>query len=369
MKKHFEIVIIGGGVMGASLCYHFSRAGHEVVLFEKNEICSLTSSSTAAMVLPSTKETEDFARLSWESYELYDGLEKELGFIELDRCGSMDLYFDEAGREKLEKKAEIHTKLGHPIYMMEREEALKTEPAFRFTDALGGAYCPEGGQVNPFLLCNAYIREAKRMGAEVHTFTEVTGLEKEGGRIIRVRTAAGDIDDPELVLCCAGQYCMDFAKEFGIPHHIWLNRGYNLISEKLPRIMKSITAWTQQTPPGNLLIGAIHDPVREEEPYDRQMEEYGLMLSARKFLHDFPGLKDVGIIRSYTGIRIMTDDGYPVIGPNGIVENFWIQAGHSSFLLNPVLSKYTVELYEGKLRTEDIPLVSHMRFEDMKKKA
>ena len=91
MKKHADIVIIGAGIMGSSLAYFLSKRGKDVVVLEKNEICSGTSSSTAAWLWPSDKRPECYGRLAKEGYDIYLGLEEELGTsFEMTIFGSVD---------------------------------------------------------------------------------------------------------------------------------------------------------------------------------------------------------------------------------------------------------------------------------------
>ena len=123
MRRESDIVIIGAGIMGSSLAYFLSKKGKQVTVLEQGEICSGTSSSTAAWLWPSDKKPEHYARLAKDSYDIYMGLEEELGAgFELTINGSLDLARNEEELETLQNLCEFNKKMGYDARMLTPEE-------------------------------------------------------------------------------------------------------------------------------------------------------------------------------------------------------------------------------------------------------
>ena len=167
MKKQAEVVVIGAGIMGASLAYFLAKHGKEVLVLEQNEICSGTSSSTAAWLWPTDKTPLHYGKLAWDGYNRYMTLAEELGAdFELTITGGVEPLYTEEEVRAAEKTIQVAHSLGHPdVRIVSQKEVQEIEPILRH-DILGAIVSPYEGHLNPFLLVNAYIQAAKRLGAE-----------------------------------------------------------------------------------------------------------------------------------------------------------------------------------------------------------
>jgi len=358
MKREAEVVIIGGGIMGSSVAYNLAKAGKEVVVLEQNEICSGTSSSTAAWLWPSDKVPDHYGRMAWRSMEIYKNLEEELGTeVEYAITGSLELLRTEEQIKSALKTVETHKKLGHELKILSSKEAIDMEPVID-KNILGAIYCKEDGHINPFLLVNAYIQAAKKLGAEVNTYTKVESFIVQGNNIKEIVTNKGNIK-PGLVICAAGIYSKEIGEMLDINIPIHPERGYCLVSEKLPKILNTTICGARQTDSGNIIFGFIQDEV---DSIDRRMYLKGMEWAANDILNLLPGFGDINIIRSYTGIRVKPDDKFPIIGPTHKIDNFWLAITHSAFVFNCSLSEVIVELVNGERDIESLPYYKYARF-------
>lgn len=361
MRRESDIVIIGAGIMGSSLAYFLSKKGKQVTVLEQGEIFIGTSSSTAAWLWPSDKKPEHYARLAKDSYDIYMGLEEELGAgFELTINGSLDLARNEEELETLQNLCEFNKKMGYDARMLTPEEVYAEEPSVR-RDLLGGLLVASDGHLNPFLLINGYIQAAKKLGAEVNTYTKVEDFVMEGDTIADIVTDKGNIK-PGLVICAAGIYSRKLAEKFGLDAHVYPERGFCLVSEKLPPILKHTICGARQTVSGNIVFGFNADKV-DKDCIDRRMYIRGINWAAREAVRDFPALKDVNIIRSYTGIRCKPDDKFPILGPTGKVKNLWFHLAHSAYAVSPGASSKIAEVIAGERELSTLSEYLYSRFD------
>lgn len=362
MKKQAEVVVIGAGIMGASLAYFLAKHGKEVLVLEQNEICSGTSSSTAAWLWPTDKTPLHYGKLAWDGYNRYMTLAEELGAdFELTITGGVEPLYTEEEVRAAEKTIQVAHSLGHPdVRIVSQKEVQEIEPILRH-DILGAIVSPYEGHLNPFLLVNAYIQAAKRLGAEVSTYTKVENFVVKGNHIEEIVTNKGTVK-PGLVICAAGIYSRKIGEMVGLDAHVKPERGFCLVSEKMPKILNNVIVGARQTVSGNIIFGFIADKV-PMDCIDRRMYIRGLQWAAKDAVRDFPTLQNINIIRSYTGIRCKPEDKFPIIGPTGKIDNFWFHLAHSAFAHNPVLSDYVAEMVAGERPYDSLPEYVYTRFD------
>lgn len=147
---------------------------------------------------------------------------------------------------------------------------------------------------------------------------------------------------PGLVICAAGIYSRKIGEMVSMDAHVKPERGFCLVSEKMPKILNNVIVGARQTVSGNIIFGFIADKV-PMDCVDRRMYIRGLQWAAKDAVRDFPALQNINIIRSYTGMRCKPEDKFPIIGPTDKVDNFWFHLAH-----NPVLSDYVAEMVTGE---------------------
>ncbi|MGI6484802.1 MAG: NAD(P)/FAD-dependent oxidoreductase [Tepidanaerobacteraceae bacterium] len=358
MKKEAEIVILGGGIMGATIAYNLAKRGKEVVVIEKDEFCGGTSGTSAALLWIQDKQPEHYLKMAIDSIKAYDTFEEELGSkIEYKRTGAIELLRNEKEFSWGMRLAEAQNKAGYDVTHLSPEETVKKEPIVN-PQVLGSLYSKLDGQVNPFLLVNAFLKAAKRSGAEVYTFTEVKDFSVKGSVIKEVITNKGKIK-PKIVVCAAGIYSKAIAKLLGIKVPIHPERGFFLVTERMPPVLNHVVTGARQDASGNILLGLIQDPTAE---IDRKMYIYGMRLAAKDAFRDFPGIRGVNVIRSFTGIRCLPDDMLPILGPTRKISNFWIAVTHHAFTMCGSLGPMAAELICGERDTKSIPYYAYDRF-------
>lgn len=337
MQKEADFIIIGAGILGSSLAYYLSLKGKKVIVLEKTEISSGVSSTTAALVLPSPKVPKGYNQLAWKGYERFKELnEKFDGGFELQITGSVMLCRNRNNMDSMKQTIEINEENGKNVRWLSVEEICELEPILNPEAFCGGTYCEEGGNLNPFLLVNSFIQAAKRMGAEVYTFTEVTGFVTKNCQVTEVQTNRGNYKGKQVV-SAAGNGTIEIGRMLGFNAHIKNTRGLIIVSEKMPKLLHATYAEMRQTEAGNILMGAnfreLHTGETDNRVYYDELKE---VCNDIGFLA--PELKKLKIIRTYSGIRVLPEDGLPIVGRPAGYKNFWVYEMHSAFSASPELS-------------------------------
>ena len=216
MKSHAQAVVIGGGVIGCSILYHLTKLGwSDVVLLERDE---LTSGSTwhAAANIHGLHDSTNISRIQHYTMNLYKELEQETGQgCGVFQPGSLYLAQTEAREHQLrlqEAKAKLY---GMNFHEVSRAEAEQLHPLVNFDGIRCIMFEPDGGNVDPSGVTNAYATGARQRGAEIYRFTPVTATEQQPNGSWIVRTPKGDIHT-EWVINAAGLWGREVAALAGL---------------------------------------------------------------------------------------------------------------------------------------------------------
>ncbi|NLZ53912.1 MAG: FAD-binding oxidoreductase [Thermoanaerobacteraceae bacterium] len=344
-----DVVVIGGGVIGCSVAYHLAKVGVSVILVERNDIASGTSGACDKAVLLQSKNPGLHLKMALESAKLFPDLQKELDVdIEFKKNGGMILIYTEEQWKVMEQFVERQSKLGLSVRLIGRGEARQRQPAFA-SDIVGSTYSPMDGEVNPIYLTLAFFRGAKKHGAKVMLGTEVKGIKLEKGRVCSVITDRGNINTHNVVNAC-GVYAPFVGAMVGLDIPIIPRRGQIMVTEPVAPLIhgdvncaRYITAKFRpellgndeyarlgiglslgQTENGNLLIGGT----REFVGYNKNTTHRALRAVLKHAVKLVPALKDISIIRSFSGLRPYTPDGLPILGKVPRIQGFYMAAGH-----------------------------------------
>lgn len=359
-KKYTDILVIGGGVIGASICYYLSKNGVSTILADKSEISSGASGACDGMISLQSKKDSDLISLSLESLKLFEGLSNELSYdIEFERCGGLLLFGSAAG---FKKEYDSLKDRGAATQMLEKKD-LKNDEPFISSEVKGAALCRDEGHVNPINLNIGYLKAAKRNNSEILTFEKVTSFKikeqksqlssstRKIKKIVGARTINGTEIIAGQIVCACGAWSPEIGDLAGFKIPIIPRKGNLIVTEPLPEVINRIiidynylsakyeknkdSGFTvEQTRSGNLLIGST----REFDGFSDTVDFEKLLKVIRRAKKFFPFLEDVSIIRVFSGFRPYTDDFIPFLGKIPGFENFWLAAGHEGdgIALSPV---------------------------------
>ncbi|MFI6630409.1 FAD-dependent oxidoreductase [Nonomuraea fuscirosea] len=210
MSDSARIVIIGGGVGGASVAYHLTQLGErDVVLLERDELTSGSTFHSAGLV-GQLRADPTLTRMNQYSVELYRTL--DAGWTE---CGGIKLATTPERMEEIRRQIGWARTFGLPLEEISVAEAVELFPLMDAEGVVGAAYLPTDGQIDPSQLCYALATRAREGGARLRTRTRVLGVRTAGGRVTGVRTDQGDIDC-EIVVNCGGMFAAEIGRMAGV---------------------------------------------------------------------------------------------------------------------------------------------------------
>ncbi|MBC6405824.1 MAG: GcvT family protein [Rhodospirillales bacterium] len=351
MKSHAQAVVIGGGVCGCSILYHLAKAGWtDSILLERDE---LTSGSTwhAAANIHGLHDVTNISRLQHYTMNLYKELEAETGQgCGVFQPGSLYLAQTEDREHQLRLQEAKARRYGMEFHEVSREEAEQLHPLVNFDDIRCIMFEPDGGNVDPSGVTQAYTAGARQRGARIERFTPVTATEQQPDGTWIVRTSKGDIRTP-WVINAAGLWAREVAALAGIElplmpteHQYFVTQTIDEIANmgrRLPSVADRDGEYYLRQEGLGLLVGA----------YEKDMRFWAENGTPLDFAHDLfpddleriednmlraidrvPALGKAGIKRVINGPMIWSPDGSALFGPvpelqgyfccNGIIPGF-----------------------------------------------
>src|SRR5712664_4180197 len=345
MKSHARVVVIGGGVVGASVLYHLTKAGwKDVLLIERAE---LTSGSTwhAAGGMHTVNGDPNVAKLQQYTIELY----KEIERISGQSCGvHITGGIMLAGtRERLDwlKMAKARGRyLGMDLEIISVDEAAKLFPLMEKKHFAGAMYDPIEGHVDPYGVTHAYAKSAQIGGAEIVRHTRVTDLKPRTDGSWDVITDHGNVH-AEHVVNAAGLWAREVGRMVGIELPILAMEHQYLITGDMPELVgkkEQLHAidfegeiYIRQERGGMLMgtyerAGVPWSPVTTPWDFGQDLLPNDLERIAPSlevgFAH-FPSLGAAGIKKVVNGPFTFAPDGNPLVGPIRGLKNFWVACG------------------------------------------
>jgi sarcosine oxidase subunit beta len=343
VQKTANVVIIGGGIIGCGMAYELALRGmKDIVVVEKQYLCSGATGRCGAGVRQQWG-TELNAILARDSVKRFEQMNEELDYdldIEFKQGGYLMCAYTEAEWTQFHKNVDLQKRLGIPVEMVTPEEAREIVPHLNINGLLGATFCGTDGHANPFHVVDAYAKAARRLGVVFETYTEVTGIKVENGKVKGVETTRGDIDAP-LVINAANYAAGKICKMVGFDLPLYPQRHQALVTEPVDPIQGPMVIslshrlYCQQTPHGSFIMG-VGDP---HEPKDFNINSSWQFLEdvTRQAISVLPILKNIRLVRQWSGLYDMSPDANPILDQVPEVEGLWVLAGFSGhgFMVGP----------------------------------
>ncbi len=350
MSTKSDIVIIGGGVMGCAIAYNLAKEGLKPVVIEKSDIGSEASGSNGGGVRQSARNLKEMP-LAMESIRMYGHLHEELEMdVEYVQEGNLRLCTSEEELEVMRQAVENQKKVGLELKMLDRRQLLEINPHVG-EKVIGAGYCPTDGHVNPFLVTYGFFKKAKSLGARFYTHEEAKEIRLQKGRVTAVVTDKNTFET-DLVVDAAGVAGRKVANMVGLDLPMRPIFSEAMITEAYPPLFKQMVGhakglfYGRQTAHGSFFwggfVGTEQFIYREGKP---SFHYIGPAIS-RMVIDFFPVLKDLNVIRMWSGLIAQMSDAIPVLGFTEEVPGFVFTTGFCGhgFGLAPVIGRLISEL-------------------------
>ncbi len=372
LPKTASIVIIGGGVMGASAAYHLAARGvKDVLLLEKEDFFGTGATGRCAGGVRYQFSTEINIRLSLASLPMLERFEDEFGQpIDYVKSGYLFLLTQEKDLQTFQQNIALQRSLGVATEWLEGDEVRRRLPQMRLDDVLAGTNHPKDGVVDPNSVVMGYINAAHRLGAKIHSGVAVTGIQVQAGRVTGVSTPAGSVA-AEVVLNAAGPWAGVIAEMAGVSIPLTPLRRQWLSTTPLPQIppdfpfvidfARSLYFHRES---GGLLTG-MSNP-HEQPGFDQSIDLDWELTHVEAAVERLPLLEKAGLRARVAGLYENTPDAHPIYGKTPL-EGFYVVTGFSGhgFMHGPVSGLLMSEMIlDGQARTVDVSPLDLARFEE-----
>jgi 4-methylaminobutanoate oxidase (formaldehyde-forming) len=346
MAERFDLVIIGGGILGISTAYHAVRIGAvSVLVLERNQIASQATPRAAAL-LTQIRYKNSQLHMVQRTFAAIEELRTELkDDFGLRRTGSLHVASSPATEAPLRVHAEEARRAGVEIAWIDADEARRHTPWLDASGATAIALTPGDMIADPHLFTHAYAAAARARGTVVRTNTAVTGLVRTGSDVLGVKTEAGEIH-AGAVIDAAGAWAGLIAREAGaslpmapVWSHYWVTApDAGFPADMAYTILPDARAYVRPEV-GGAIIGLRErqslslDPRTLLDDVDglvRNSDEEAdamLLAGAGPLRTFFPDLDELHFVRFMTGLSAYTPDGEFVLGPVPGAARFFAAAG------------------------------------------
>lgn len=356
--KNYDVLVIGAGVVGSCVAYYLTKKKLKVGVIERQYPGAGTSGATIALVVATVKKPLSYAIFTARSRELYTELEEILDIdFHYDRCGVIWIRRNEEHIKEAEKLIAEYRPAGFDIRLVDQKELQELEPELGSElTKLGAGYALDDGHLDPFALMHGLQKKAKEQGAEFHYYTEPTSMDVKNG-IVQVDTARGRFEGRNLVVA-AGAWSPFVTQMLGVGLPMRPVRGQVLVTQPMPKMIHHIISpGVCQFWPGNILLGMT----AEEIGYSYKNTLPALQSIAWDDIMKVPALKDIPIIRTYSGVRPMPFDGKPIVDKLTGYDNVYVTATHSGIGVGPVIGSIMAEWIGEGSPGEDLTAYSIRR--------
>lgn len=372
MSRAADVVVVGGGVVGASAAYHLASAGAgRVLLLERADRLAAGSTGACAGGFRSQFSSEVNIRLSQASVPMITGFTETHGLaLDVVQDGYLFLVRDEAVWRDFVAANELQRALGVDAELLTPEQAAELAPGISIDGIVGASYGPKDGIADPSGLTQGYATLARRAGAAIELGVAVRGIRVDGGRVTGVETADGGVDAPAVVNA-AGPWAGRLAATAGvelplepIPRHVLVTGAFPGAPQRRTLVIDAVTSfYFHREGPGVLMgMGSPNErPSFDTTPDEAFIADELLPTAVRVF----PPVEEASVEHSWVGLYEMTPDRHPILGEAPGVQGLYLANGFSGhgFQHAPVVGKLLAELIvEGRATTVDLSGLGLERF-------
>lgn len=345
-----EVVVVGAGVIGASIAWHLARRGVVALVLEREKAPGQGSTGHCAGGVRQQFSTPVNVEISRRSIAAFARMKDELAY-------DGDLYWpvgylfcvgDPKRWEAFQSQAEAQRALGVPVETLSPAEVARRFPLLRSDDLLGATFCASDGLADPHGVTAAYVAAARRLGARFEFECPLTGLTVEGGRIKAAGTVRGSIATP-VVINAAGPHAAGIAAMAGVElpvvpvrRQVFTTQPVDWLPADFPMVVDMTTGVYMHRESGGLLLGLADtsEPPSFNTNIDFDFRDRVFLAG----LERLPRLEDAAYRAGWAGLYEVTPDHNAILGPSG-VGGFLLANGFSGhgFMHAPAVGELLAE--------------------------
>jgi sarcosine oxidase subunit beta len=364
-----NVVIVGGGIIGASIAYHLATRGvRDVVVLEREQLGGGSTTRNAGGVRLQFS-TEINVRLSLRSLPRIEHFEEEMGVdAHLRQVGYLFLITAQRDVAPFEGSLAMWQRLGVPVQRLDAAGVHQVFPELRVDDLRFATLCMRDGYCDPTSLLNGYVARAREKGVKFREHEAVMAMTREGDRVTAVRTAKGDIACNTIVNA-AGAWGAEVGKLAGVDLPIKPLRRQIFVTDPVPGLDSDFPLTVEfasglyfHRESGGVLMG-MADPT-DGPGFDASVNWDFLPTLVERALYRLPVLERANVKTGWAGFYEDTPDKHPIIGAVPGLAGFLCAAGFSGhgIMHAPATGEAIAELIVDGRTSLDVTPLAYDRF-------
>jgi sarcosine oxidase subunit beta len=357
MRRTADVVIIGGGCMGASVAFHLAKRGvTNVVVVEREPMLGSGSTGRNAGGVRHQFSMEANIRLSLESIRTLERFTEEVGYeIDFHQHGYLFLLSSPSSVETFRRNVALQRGCSVEVDWLDADGAARLAPGIDVDGVLGATFCQKDGIADPNGVTMGFAKAAHAMGVEIVRETEATAIDSSGGRITGVKTTRGDISTPAVVNA-AGPHARSVGRLAGVDvpvdplrRHIFIAQDFTgaVPATRIMVIDFDTTFYFHRE--GSGMLFGMGDP-GEPPGFDTTVRWDFLPEVIEVAVRRLPALAAASISHAWAGLYEMSPDANPLIGPAPELNGFYCINGFSGhgFQHSPAAGRILADLITGR---------------------
>jgi sarcosine oxidase subunit beta len=372
MAATADVVVVGGGVNGASIAYALAGRGLKVTLVEKGACGDGASGRSSALVrMHYTNEWD--ARLAWASYPVFRDWPHVMGGDPVFTKTGFVNVVGPAYADNLAKNVEMLRRIGVNTVAISAPELRKLQPFANVDDIGAAAYEPESGYANPSAVVDGFRRRTQELGGRVLQWTTVTRVVRRDSRVVGVETTAGTIDAGAVVVA-AGAWAPRICREIGVALPARPKAIDTVVVARPPELAEphmifidNVLGTYFRTESTTLTLVGVPCPVWDIDPdtLGTGVAPQAIAEGASILTHRIPAMERATISRGYRAFDLYSGDKHAILGAVDGVDGLYLATAFSGsgFKIAPAVGSCMAELIvDGRAKTVDIEPFSVRRF-------
>ncbi len=330
-----KIIVIGAGIIGASIAYHLAKSGAEVLVVDSQSAAGgVATPNSWAWINASWGNPEHYAKLRMRAMQEWRGLASIHPDLSVNWCGG--LLWD-LPQEELVKIAETQKSSGYDIEIVDRVAALEIEPRLCAAPELA-LFAAGEGSVEPFAAARGFLSVATGLGAKILTDAFVTGFETKADKVTGVKIA-GRLHDADEVVVAAGAQSMALLAHLDVALNLDSPAGLLVHSEPAPQLLNGLVMspelHVRQTTDGRLVAGSDFGGT---QPGDDPAATAAILFNKVQAL--VRGAENLKMDFYTMGYRPTPKDGLPLTGRPSKIDSLYVAVMHSGVTLAPAIGMF-----------------------------
>jgi len=366
-----DVIVIGAGTVGAAIGYGLAGRGERVLVLDGGDRDVRAANANFGLVWLHGKgmDMPAYYFLTRNSVDAWQGFAEELAEttaidLQYEHDGGLVLCLGEADfEERRSSLLRLHNQLedsSDPDWEMLDDGAVRALlPGIELGREVSGASLGRrDGHANPLRLLASLQAGIVRKGGSLRGGSTVHSVEAQAGGGFTVGFGSEKLSAARVVIA-AGIGSTALARQVGLDVPIRPQRGQILVTEKVMPVLPLPTLDVRQTREGSIMIGATH----EEVGLDCSTTSEAAAVLSASALRQFPGLRDVSLVRQWAGLRILTPDGFPIYAESETHPGAFVALCHSGVTLAAFHAGILADCIAGGQLSEELHVFHHRRFD------